>query len=856
MGKLPFTNGDRVSKYIIEGTFSVGGMGVVYKVKGDDVLIKTPFSDAEPTIIDQFQEEVEALKKLSHSGIVKIVDAGFHNGVPWYSMERLKGETLRDLLKRENKLSCTDALRIEYQIVLAMAYAHSRDKPVLHRDLKPDNICFQNGIPVILDFGLARFGTDSSVILSPHGTLLYMAPEQIRGRTSARTDVYALGVIFYEMLCAKPPFVGHEKDSDTSVVEQILDLNIPAPKLAHADESIAAICEKALNKRSEFRYADATEMVGDIKFALRKQLKIDAIKQEQQKNYKAASALLREAVEYGLPMSELEEFWKFRIGRSLKVVLIDQSSIESSKKALTLKKLPYIVPILEVIEGHLPYLVVEALTSDPLTKRISQGCYLSFRECVFLCQAVKNTLEAAKQIDLAFPIEERRIFPGNDFRIAGLHRARIGYREIPAARFAAILVRGLSGTLNPDWDDFPDVFSDILKRALEDPQSGDAISLAKSIEEAWENQERQLEEIRKIKERLLANTENLDAESLKTIANLFLYDRRETVRAHSKQTLEEIFIDGAPDGDWENFAKSLIERPYHKTTKITKRVGKFLGTIFHKGEEEKEPDIKNFPEEKTFYSSELIDFFESANPNPSQLTPREIKKLFEEFCLTQQKETTRRLKEEHTKLLRTIVQKDDIISELKREKERLLNLVEEERDLNRQNEMLIKELKEKYERVLAYSQSVPATRESSPITEESAPTIRESTPTTSSTTSTSLPTGSYDISKESWKYIKRNLVWLLGVMVNGCEQILSHLGGQRSQLTLKEKQIEKAIQEILSDITKLKLKMKEVKSLPQEEMFTTAISYLGLTEKLRLKLVDMIKKESISRHYGTIHITL
>ena len=378
MGKLPFKAEEQLGPYIIEDTFRVGGMGVVYTVKGGKALIKTPFADAEPHLLQQFQEEVEALQELNHPGIVKILASGKEGNIPWYAMEKLDGESLRDLLGRRGKLSATEALRIEYQIAQATAYAHSRPKPVWHRDLKPENICFQDNCPVILDFGLARFGTDSEEILSPHGTLLYMAPEQIRGHTDARTDVYALGVILYEMVTGASPF--KPKNLDTAeVIEKILDLDLQVSPLERVDETLRDICEKALQKRPELRYADATEMIGDIKFALRKALKNSSIQEEQSKNYHIASELLREAVEYGLPLSELEEFWKFRIGKMVRICLLNPSDIPATKKAQALKKHPHLTPILRVIETKLPYLIYESSNDPSLANRIRSKVLLEFR---------------------------------------------------------------------------------------------------------------------------------------------------------------------------------------------------------------------------------------------------------------------------------------------------------------------------------------------------------------------------------------------------------------------------------------------------------------------------------------------
>lgn len=716
MGKPPFQKGDQVGSYILEDIFSIGGMGVLYLVEGKKILLKAPFADSEPHILEQFREEVQALKKLVHPGIVKFLEDGVQNGIPWYAMEKLVGESLRELLKRKGKLLPLEALRIEYQMVQAMAYSHSQAKPLWHLDLKPENICLEGERPVILDFGLTRSARRTSSLLPPHGTLPYMPPEQIHGHADARTDVYALGVILYEMLSGTTPFIRHNaKDSDAALVEQILNLSLAAPALLGVDETIVTICTKALQKRAEQRYADATELIGDIKFALRKQLKLESIRMEQNKNYPATAALLREAIEYGLPIAELEEFWRFRLGRSLQVLLVEPDSLEAPKRALALQRHPYLVPILEIVEDKWPYLVVEAPTTDPLSKRISQGYYLSFRECIELCQATRISLEALKQVNLNMPLEERRIFSGAQFRISGLHRAGLGYQDVPARALADILVRALSGSTEPSWQEFPEIFREILPKACSGNYPGDAISLARDIENAWAGQTQELEDIQRWKDKLLQlksrGTENV--ELAQKLAALSQHSSFEEVRAQACQVLEEIFVEGPKDGDWEKFV-SEQGKPSHMARLISgaggllsqhrlkQKLGQWLGNLLPATESNKvQPE--SLIDRELLADKEFLACLENIIKKPGQLSREQVRELRAKFLTAERKQTqTRRIERERVQLLRTLLQKEELLQNLQNEREHLQHMVAEQERVIQEKDQFIEDLSKKGQELSRY----------------------------------------------------------------------------------------------------------------------------------------------------------
>src|SRR5690242_235196 len=159
----------------------------------------------------RFQREIETAARLQHPHILSVIDSGDAAGHLWFTMPFVEGESLRDRLRRERQLSIEEAVRITREVAQALQYAH--DHGVIHRDIKPENILLtKDGSALVADFGIARGiavedqGLTSTGIII--GTPAYMSPEQGAGdrHLDARSDIYSLGCVLYEMLAGEPPF--------------------------------------------------------------------------------------------------------------------------------------------------------------------------------------------------------------------------------------------------------------------------------------------------------------------------------------------------------------------------------------------------------------------------------------------------------------------------------------------------------------------------------------------------------------------------------------------------------------------------------------------------------------------------
>ena len=202
-------------RYAIERELGRGGMATVFlaqDLKHDrPVALKVLHPEIAAGLgSERFLREIHLAARLQHPHILTVYDSGEAAGRLWFTMPFIEGESLRDRLRREGQLPVADAVRITREAALALDFAHRRG--AIHRDIKPENILLADGQALVADFGIARaLGggderlTETGLTL---GTPAYMSPEQAAGDKTmdARTDVYSLGIVLYEMLAGEPPF--------------------------------------------------------------------------------------------------------------------------------------------------------------------------------------------------------------------------------------------------------------------------------------------------------------------------------------------------------------------------------------------------------------------------------------------------------------------------------------------------------------------------------------------------------------------------------------------------------------------------------------------------------------------------
>ena len=263
-------------RYRIIKQIGRGGMADVYLAKdlildGEEVAVKVLRTNyqTDPIAVARFQREARAMADLDHPHIVRITDIGEEDGQQYLAMEYVAGLDLKRYIKEHHPLSNQEAIRIMGQILLAMRLAHTRG--IVHRDLKPQNILLTpDGTAKVTDFGIAVAFAETSLTQtnSMLGSVHYLSPEQARGsKATVQSDIYAMGIIFYEMLTGHIPY-----DGDSAVTIALQHFQKPLPSVIDENPSVPQALEnvviKATAKKLTDRYQSAAEMYVDLSSSL------------------------------------------------------------------------------------------------------------------------------------------------------------------------------------------------------------------------------------------------------------------------------------------------------------------------------------------------------------------------------------------------------------------------------------------------------------------------------------------------------------------------------------------------------------------------------------------------------------
>ena len=306
--------GQKIGKYEIIERIGHGGMSEVFKAccanDGSYVAIKLlhAFHADDPSFLHRFTREARAMSQLDHPSIVHVYDFDTKIDKPFIAMEYLGGGTLKEkfseLQRKRTTLSLTSAVRIVLEIADALAYAHSRD--MVHRDIKPANIIFNDaGRAVLTDFGIVKTlgATQHTTTGAMIGTPAYMSPEQGLGRAGdARSDVYALGVLFFQMVTGRLPY---DADKPLAVVLKHINEPIPYPSAINPDlpDPLELIVMRALAKNPLERFQSANEMAEAVRDLVRNSTArwVNGIPEELVAARPSAQPIEREATHTVLP---------------------------------------------------------------------------------------------------------------------------------------------------------------------------------------------------------------------------------------------------------------------------------------------------------------------------------------------------------------------------------------------------------------------------------------------------------------------------------------------------------------------------------------------------------------------------
>ena len=271
-------SGQHLGRYYLTERLGEGGMAVVYRAYDTrlerDVAIKIIRSGAFPAdaldeVLKRFEREAKSLAKLSHPNIVKVHDYGEHEGSPYIVMEYMPGGTLKKILGKP--IPWQIALRLLLPVARGVDYAHQR--VIVHRDIKPANILItENGDPMLSDFGIAKlFEGDQTTSLTGTGMVIgtpeYMAPEQWNGKPNQQSDLYSLGIVLYEMVTGRKPYVA---DTPVSLLLKQATETLPPPHqfVANLPEEMGFLLIKSLAREPRDRFADMNTLIRNMEALL------------------------------------------------------------------------------------------------------------------------------------------------------------------------------------------------------------------------------------------------------------------------------------------------------------------------------------------------------------------------------------------------------------------------------------------------------------------------------------------------------------------------------------------------------------------------------------------------------------
>lgn len=257
-------------RYEIIELIGSGGMANVYKAlchrlnRYDAVKIMRDKTAANTELRRRFRAESQAVAMLSHPNIVSVYDVSHNDDVEYIVMELIDGITLKQYLQKKSVLDPAEVLDFTIQTAKALEHAHS--KGIIHRDIKPQNIMLlKDGMIKVADFGIASLeNTIEENNGETVGSVHYIAPEQARGEApDARSDIYSLGIVMYEMLTGRLPYVGNS-DVEVAVKHMNTDPVTPRDIVPSIPEELERICLKAMNSNIDERYQTASEMLADL----------------------------------------------------------------------------------------------------------------------------------------------------------------------------------------------------------------------------------------------------------------------------------------------------------------------------------------------------------------------------------------------------------------------------------------------------------------------------------------------------------------------------------------------------------------------------------------------------------------
>lgn len=350
-------NSLQLQRYEIKEKIGIGGMADVFlaydKVLERECAIKLLRQELcqDPIAKMRFMREAEAASVLQHRNIVSIYDVGEANNRPFIVMEYVSGMTLKSMILKRGAIEKSESLMIMKQLVMALDAAHQLG--IIHRDIKPQNVLVKaDGTVKIADFGIAS--VQGSIQLTQHdsvmGSVHYLAPECVRGEhASFESDIYSLGIVFYEMLTGNLPYQG-EGALQVAMKHLKEDMRSVRDYNANIEQSIENIIIKSTAKNKKYRYHDAKELIKDLEECLlEKNLNVEKLVFNDEENSNPTVVFVKDSTDNKKPVPKSRFKWYYPLIAVILVlvivVLVYIFSLNNNKDVIELVKVPNVVKL-------------------------------------------------------------------------------------------------------------------------------------------------------------------------------------------------------------------------------------------------------------------------------------------------------------------------------------------------------------------------------------------------------------------------------------------------------------------------------------------------------------------------------
>ena len=490
----PFESSQKIGEYRICQLLKIEYIFAIYSIENSSLVLQTPLKmeNSDPKQLEfankNYYQLLISIKEKSFPGLEKIAETRLENNWPCLFIHPSKGDSLKK--KMQEGIHFDRSMEIAYFLIQALQKLHAQK--IHHSGVTPSNIYISEDQILLKHIGWRKYLQDlkfSKYLCE----IEYLAPEQLEGKeTEEKTDIYAWGIILHEMLFQTPYFCNNMRRFYEKIISPKNQFS--NNKKPNIDKFALQICKKAMDKDPGIRYPSTVEIRQDIEkwFALKIKTKLSSAKDFIRKgDLSQAIELLQKARGYGKGDLQVDlllgKVWSQYVKRSVNIVAMNQSQITIASKINKLKHNEHFFSAHAIVKAKPPYFLIYKPQGNSLADLLKQGKRISPEKIPKLAQCIQEAIEALSLLQIHFKITLKKIyFDGENFKIAGMEKAKGGIISYDCKKLGNILALCLSGKTHPKWSELPEVYRAILKKSIRETQYQSLKELVQDLKNSWE----------------------------------------------------------------------------------------------------------------------------------------------------------------------------------------------------------------------------------------------------------------------------------------------------------------------------------------------------------------------------------